>query len=201
MPGETVAAIVLAAGEGSRFGGGKLFADFGGKPLVCAVVEEALKSPVDEVIVVVGYEAGRMRGICGHYGVRIVENRDWREGQSTSVRAGLAACGPEVGAAVVMLGDQPFAGAGAVRRLVEAYERGARVAVATYGGERRNPVLFRRDVWPSLEMELSGDRGARPFLQRHPEMVFDVECGEVASPEDVDTEEDLVRLSKEEERR
>ena len=95
---------------------------------------------------------------------------------------------------VVALADQPLVGAEAVERLVGAFEGGARVAVATYGGSPRNPALFAREVLPLLERELSGDTGARVFLKRHPELVKEVPCDDVADPADVDTVEDLRRL-------
>ena len=95
---------------------------------------------------------------------------------------------------MVLLGDQPFIGAEAVERLVAAFAEGAKVAVATYGGKRRNPVLFSR-VWPLLEAELAGDEGARSVLRRHPELVVEVPC-EGGDPTDVDTREDLRRLEE-----
>jgi CTP:molybdopterin cytidylyltransferase MocA len=153
-------------------------------------------SPVDETIVVVGADAERLREVCEPYGARVVENPDWAEGISTSVRVGLGSLGPEVRAAVILLADQPLVGAGAVGRLVEAFEAGAKVAVATYGGEPRNPVLFSRGVWPRLEAQLWGDEGARAFLRRHPELVTRVRCDEVGDPADVDTAEDLRRLGE-----
>jgi nicotine blue oxidoreductase len=116
------------------------------------------------------------------------------------VRAGLLALGPEVRAAVVLLADQPLVGAGAVERLAAAFEEGAKVAVATYGGRRRNPVLFSRAVWPLLESELSGDAGARAVLRRHPDLVTEVPCDEVGDPADVDTAEDLRGLERMHER-
>jgi CTP:molybdopterin cytidylyltransferase MocA len=189
-----VSAIVLAAGGGSRFGGGKLLARFGGQPLIEAVLDNLREAPVDEVIVVVGAEAERLREVCERYDVRIVENEEWERGQSTSVLAGLRACAGD--AAVVLLGDQPFIGAGAVGRLVAAFAEGAKIAVATYGGKRRNPVLFSREVWPLLEAELDGDGGARPVLQRHPGLVVEVPCEGVGDPADVDTSEDLGRLEE-----
>lgn len=192
-----VSAVVLAAGAGSRFGGGKLLAPFGGRPLIEATLEGLRGAPVDETIVVVGTEGEGLRSVSTAYGARVVENRDWAEGMSTSVRAGLAACSPSSRAAVVALADQPLVGAGAVERLVGAFEGGARVAVATYGGEPRNPALFARDVWPVLEREMSGDRGARAVLARHPELVTEVPCDDVADPADVDTVEDLRRLEGE----
>jgi CTP:molybdopterin cytidylyltransferase MocA len=189
-----ISAILLAAGSGSRFGGGKLLAPYRGRPLIEASLANLAEAPIEETVAVVGDDAQRLRAVCEPYGVRVVENPDWRQGQSTSVRAGLLALGPEVRAAVVLLADQPLVGPGAVGRLVAAFEEGAEVAVATYGGRRRNPVLFSRAVWPLLEAELSGDEGARAVLRRHPDLVTEVPCDGVGDPADVDTAEDLRSL-------
>jgi CTP:molybdopterin cytidylyltransferase MocA len=191
-----VCAIVLAAGAGSRFGGDKLLAPFGGRPLIEATLANLSDAPLDETVVVVGEDAERLREVCQPYAVRIVENPDWALGQSTSVRTGLVACESSLGtrAAVLLLADQPLVGAGAVERLVAAFEGGAKVAVATYGGKQRNPVLFSREVWPLLLRELSGDEGARRFIRGHPELVENVPCDGAGDPADVDTREDLRRL-------
>jgi CTP:molybdopterin cytidylyltransferase MocA len=185
---------VLAAGSGSRFGGGKLLAKLGGRPIIEAVFDNLGKAPVDEIIAIVGADAKRLREVCERYGVKTVANEEWERGQSTSVLAGLRACGGE--AAVILLGDQPFIGAEAVERLVAAFAEGAKVAVATYEGKRRNPVLFSREAWPLLEAELAGDEGARSVLRRHPELVVEVPCEGVGDPTDVDTREDLRRLEE-----
>jgi nicotine blue oxidoreductase len=185
---------VLAAGGGSRFGGGKLLAKLGGRPIIETVLDNLREAPVDEIIVIVGADAESLREVCERYGIRTVANQEWERGQSTSVLAGLRTCGGR--AAVVMLGDQPFVGAEAVARLVAAFAEGAKVAVATYGGKRRNPVLFSREIWPLLEAELAGDEGARSVLLRHPELVVEVPCEGVGDPVDVDTREDLRRLEE-----
>lgn len=192
-----VSLVLLAAGSGSRFGGApgdKLLADYGGAPLVEATLSGMAGAPVDEVIVVAGARAEELREACEPYGARIVENPRWAEGMSTSVKAGLASCGPRAQAAVISLADQPLVGAEAVERLVDAFEGGARAAVATYGGEQRNPALFSRTLWPLLKGEMSGDVGARPVLRSRPEMVTEVPCDGAADPSDVDTVEDLRRL-------
>ena len=195
-----VSAILLAAGGGSRFGGGKLLAEFAGRPLVLAALDALAGAPVDETVVVLGANADEMRRVFEPYDVRLVENGHWERGQSTSVLAGLRALNPEALAAVVLLGDQPLVGAEAVGKLVEAFEGGAKVAVATYGGRRRNPVLFSREVWPLLEEELAGDEGARSVLRRYPELVVEVPCEGVGDPVDVDTRADLRRLEEMRER-
>lgn len=191
-----ISAILLAAGAGSRFGGGKLLAELDGRPLIEHALATLRDSPVDETVVVVGPDAEKLREVCEPFGARVVENLEWELGQSTSVLAGLRAMDGGARAAVVLLGDQPLVGAGAVERLITAFEAGARVAVATYGGKRRNPVLFSREVWPLLLEELSGDEGARAVLRNHPDWVTEVPCDGVADPADVDTEEDLGRLKK-----
>ena len=200
MTGETfssgVHAVVLAAGAASRFGGGKLLAPLDGKPLIEHTLGALEASPVDGTVVVLGEDEGELREVCEPYGVRVVENPDRGQGQSTSVRAGLESLGAEARAAVVLLGDQPLVGAPVVGRLVAAFEGGAKVAVATYGGEMRNPVLFSREVWELLEEELDGDVGARPFLWRHPELVVGVPCEAVGDPADVDTIEELHLLEE-----
>ena len=186
---------MLAAGEGSRFGGGKLLAEYRGRPLIEATLRGLRGAPVDEIIVVAGRDMGELRRFCEPCEpVRLVENPNWAAGMSTSVKRGLAACLPGTRAAVVLLADQPLVGARAVERLVQAFDGGADVAVATYGARRRNPALFARGVWPMLEEELSGDEGARGFLGRYPELVTEVPCDDVADPTDVDTTEDLRRL-------
>jgi CTP:molybdopterin cytidylyltransferase MocA len=188
--------VLLAAGEGSRFGGGKLLAPFRGRPLVEHALLALREAPLEGSVAVVGEGAEGVRQLCGEHGVRVVENPRWREGQSTSVLAGLRALGPEARAAVVLLGDQPLVGARAVARLVRAFERGAKVAAATYAGRVRNPVLFAQEVWPLLERELAGDEGARRVLRRHPGLVRRVPCDDVGDPADVDTREDLRRLEE-----
>jgi CTP:molybdopterin cytidylyltransferase MocA len=187
---------VLAAGGGSRFGGGKLLAKLGGRPIIETVLHNLREASVDEIIVVVGADSQRLREVCERYGVRTVANEEWERGQSTSVLVGLRACDVKSRAAVVLLGDQPFIGAEAVERLLAAFAEGAKVAVATYGGKRRNPVLFSREVWPLLEAELAGDEGARSVLRRYPELVVEVPCEGAGDPADVDTREDLRRLEK-----
>src|ERR687890_2886472 len=190
-----VSAIVLAAGGGSRFGGGKLLAELGGRPIIEAVLDNLREAPVDEIIAVVGADAERLRKICERYSVRIVANEEWERGQSTSVLAGLRVSGGRA-AVVFLLGDQPFVGAEAVARLVAAFAEGAKVAVATYGGKRRNPVLFSREIWPLLEAEVAGDEGGRSFLRRRPELVVEGPGEGVGDPVDVDTREDLRHLEE-----
>jgi nicotine blue oxidoreductase len=92
--------------------------------------------------------------------------------------------------------DQPLIGPAVVQRLIAAYLDGAGIAVASYDGKPRNPVLLARDEWAGVLATATGDVGARPYLQAHPDRVTAVECGDIGRPDDVDTPEDLARVSR-----
>ncbi len=129
-------------------------------------------------------------------GLLVVENPDWAEGIASSLRAALSVLEPvaEVGAVCVGLADQPRMGPEAYRRLEAAHRDGAELVVATYDGERGNPVLLSRSLWPEAHA-LEGDVGARVLMRRH--LVTEVPCDGTGSPADVDTLEDLERLQEE----
>ena len=123
----------------------------------------------------------------------VVRNDRWASGIASSLHAAIVALQPagEVEAVVVGLGDQPAVGSEAYRRVAGAYDSGARLAVATYSGERANPVLLARDHWDEA-LGLEGDEGARVLMRRHP--VVEVPCDGTGEPTDVDTPHDLAAL-------
>ncbi len=178
-----VAGILLAAGEGSRLGRPKALIELGGQTLAERGVAMLREGGADPVLVVTGAATVPVPGAT------VVHNPEWRSGMGSSLVAGLAAVGS--GAAVIALADQPLIGAAAVRRLIAAFEGGATVAVASYDGQPRNPVLIAREHWPSVIESARGDVGARAFLRAHPDLVTRVECGDTGRPDDIDTPEDL----------
>jgi molybdenum cofactor cytidylyltransferase len=178
----TVAAVVLAAGAGSRFTGAghKLLAVLRGRPVIAWAVEHALDAGLDETIVVTGAVELPLPA-----GVTMVHNGGWAEGQATSLRVAVDhAEGQGHAAVVVGLGDQPFVPAGAWQAVAGT---DASVAVATYEGVRGNPVRLDRAVWPLLPT--SGDAGARVLIRARPDLVVEVACP--GSSTDIDTIEDL----------
>ena len=198
-----VAGVLLAAGEGSRFGRPKALVELDGQTLAARGVNVLRTGGADPVLVVTGAAQVNLDG------VHTVYNEQWRTGMGSSLRAALraltdaegagdrpaATAAVDVGAVVVALADQPLVGTDAVARLIAAYRGGASVAVAGYDGKPRNPVLLAREHWPEVIAAATGDQGARAFLRARPELVTLVECGDTGSPDDIDTAADLDRVA------
>jgi CTP:molybdopterin cytidylyltransferase MocA len=196
-----VAGVLLAAGQGSRFGRPKALVELDGRTLAERGVTMLRAGGADPILIVTG--AARV-DLGPDHQARIVYNGEWRTGMGSSLRAALRVltelevgqeAGLEVGAAVVALADQPLVGAEAVGRLIAAYQAGAGVAVAAYGGKPRNPVLLAREHWPEVIAVANRDQGARAFLHARPELVTLVECGDTGRPDDIDTPADLERIA------
>jgi len=191
-----VGAVILAAGAGSRFGGGKLLADLGGRPIVRHVVDGAVAAGLDPIVVVVPPDDALASVDLAP--ARAVENPTPQEGLSSSVRLGLRALDADatnpVDAALILLGDQPRVRPAVIATLIDAADHSPRTpfVVARYAGDGApNPVLARRSIW-RLADELVGDRGFGPVLATHGELVRTVQVD--GSNPDIDTADDLRRL-------
>jgi molybdenum cofactor cytidylyltransferase len=189
-----VAAIVLAAGRGTRFGDElKLLAQIGGKALVRHVAEAAANSTADPVIVVTGYCSNEVEAALHGLPVQILYNALYAQGLSTSLRAGFSALPPTTRAAVILLGDMPFVKADLIDALVAEWrERGEPAAlVPTLDGRRGNPVVLSRDLQAVIE-DLSGDVGAGSLLRERSD-VLEWPTTDPAVAQDIDTREELAK--------
>jgi molybdenum cofactor cytidylyltransferase len=190
-----IAVALLAAGKGSRFGTQpKLTAELGGRAVVAWALDAARASGFSPVVLVLGREADAVLGAAGDTAdLVVVHNERWERGIASSLQAAIGALTPvpAVDAVVVGLGDQPGVGPEAYMRVGAAYDSGARLAVATYGGVRANPVLLARDHWDEA-LGLEGDEGARVLMRRR--AVTEVPCDGTGEPTDVDTPHDLAAL-------
>ena len=181
-------AVVLAAGQGSRFAGvtHKLLAPLRGRPLLGWSVAAPLEAGLP-VIVVAG--AVDVTDAIADLDVRVIQNPRWSEGQATSLRVAVGVAQAEGHDAVVVgLGDQPFLAPAAWAAVARSP---AAIAVATYHGRRGQPVRLAAEVWDDLPA--SGDEGARRLLAGNRHAVAEVACA--GDPADIDTQEDLRRWS------
>jgi CTP:molybdopterin cytidylyltransferase MocA/SAM-dependent methyltransferase len=186
-------AIVLAAGSGSRFGGGKMLAPVQGKAILQHVLDRIAETGLGEVIVVLGADAEAVEdAIVWRSEVRIL-NPEPERGLSSSLKVALDALDTRVDAALILLGDQPFVARDTLEALLGTPADPARpFVVPAYHDDRgRNPVLVRRGAF-DLATQASGDRGLGPWLAAHPERVLEVPVQ--GDNPDIDTRVDLARV-------
>lgn len=193
--GSPIAAVVLAAGGSTRLGQPKQLAPLAGRPALAYTLDALRQSSVDRIVLVLGHQAEAVRAALDLTGVTVVQNDAYAEGQSTSVLAGIKSLGDDVGAALMVVGDQPLLDPAVVDAIVDAYRRtGGPFIVPVYEGGWGNPVLLARGAWQFLD-GLKGDTGARPILRKQMDMVLEVPVPGPA-PDDIDTPEDYERLRR-----
>ncbi len=181
-----LAAVVLAAGAGTRFGGDKLSARFHGEPLIVHTIRSALAAPVGRVVVVCPPELdiGSWPAVET---VRIVSNA-----LSTSLKAGIAVV-PDVDGAFIFLGDMPLIPNDIARQLAESLGTSF-AAIPCYRGKPGHPVLLSARAFPEIA-HLQGDQGAGRLLKARTDIAF-VESENEAVVHDIDTIEDIARLER-----
>ncbi|MCW2698817.1 MAG: hypothetical protein JWQ45_352 [Blastococcus sp.] len=185
MSSPTVAAVVLAAGGGRRYGMPKALVTYEGSLLVERAVRTA-RAVCDQVLVVLGAQAVDVWRRADLEGATVLANAEWESGMASSLRAGLDGLRGwpgRVDAALVTLVDMPGMTADALR-LVAGHAAPGALAVATYDGVRGHPVLLGRDHWAGVTGTLTGDEGARRYLAAHD--VTEVDCTGLADPTDLD---------------
>ncbi len=181
------AALILAAGGGSRYGMPKALIRWGdGRLLVDRAVAVAREAGCDPILVVLGAAAGTVRAEAELSGVRVVDNPAWRTGMGSSLRAGLSALvDTDAGAVVVLLVDMPGVTPAAIARVARNADPGA-LRAASYGGVRGHPVLLGRAHWAGARAAAGGDSGARAYLRDHADQIVAVPCGDIADGADLD---------------
>jgi molybdenum cofactor cytidylyltransferase len=189
---ERVAAIVMAAGDSKRLGEPKQLLEWKGKPFVRTVAETALAAKLDPVIVVTGSNADKVGGALDRLNVQIVNNPIWPNGQSTSVKAGLAALPKSIGAALFMVVDQPQAPVALIEALLAVHAGSlAPIVAPMVNGQRSNPVLFDRATFADFA-QIKGDVGGRAIFSKH--QVTWLPWLDASLSIDVDVPEDYDRL-------
>ena len=187
-------AVVLAAGSGSRFGGGKLLAAWDAGVLLEGALAAAFAAPVRSVTVVIGADADAVAAAALAFDPRtiVVHAPDYAEGMGASLRTGIASLPTDADGVFVFLGDMPRVPAQVLPRMAQALVDGALAAAPVWRGQRGNPVLIDRTLFPQL-LALTGDAGARGVLQSLGDRLALVESPDDGVLFDVDERGDLLR--------
>lgn len=193
-----VAGILLAAGASTRMGKTKQLLPLGGKTLVERVLIEALSSELERIVLVLGYQAGDIKKVITRLGpqpkLRIIENRQFEQGMSSSIIAGLSEIENTHDHVMILLGDMPFVHRDLINLLLRRYLRSGLPIGAIKGKERpAHPMIFSRKLYPEL-MVLRGDVGARALFGKYKDQVCLIEPEGPYDAMDIDTLEDYAEF-------
>jgi molybdenum cofactor cytidylyltransferase len=190
--GDSLHAVVLAAGPSTRFGSPKQLVRVGGRPLLHTAVTRAAEVTGNALIVVLGAGAAELAPLLKHSPGSVVVNHEWREGLASSIRAGVARLPAACAGVMLVLADQAAVSADDLRRLAGSWRKQPQyIAAAMYAGTCGAPAIFPRSAFRELG-ELRGDAGARMLLRRNADRMVRVPMPSAAL--DVDTPEDLLAL-------
>jgi CTP:molybdopterin cytidylyltransferase MocA len=185
--------VLLAAGEGRRYGGIKQLVEIEGQPMVRRAARAALEHGVS-VIVVTGAHAEQVEAVLDDLPLQIIRHAGWQDGMGSSLAAGIRgvdASLPQTSAALLCLADQPLLAPALIQQMFQRHtEAPERLLVTEQDGVSGPPVLFPRDCFAALTV-LSGARGAHALIERE---AARVERFASTSNMDIDTPQDLQLL-------
>lgn len=192
------AGIILAAGMSRRFGEPKQLIELHGKPVVQWVLEAALKSRIECIVLVLGYQHQRILTMMGTKTsdprIRVVVNDRYEKGMSSSLRAGISQIDGACPSAMFLLGDQPLVDSRTIDCLLDRFWFSKKhICVPVYRGKRGNPAIFSKSFYPRIQ-HIRGDTGARRIIADNPDQVLEVEMDEPYCLLDIDTREDLEKI-------
>jgi len=191
-----ICAIILAAGESRRMGKPKLLLPFGEKTIIETIVNNAVQSKVDEVLVVLGSDAEKIAEKIKNSPVKISVNSNFRQGMLSSVQWGFKSLPEHTRAVLVMLGDQPLIPGSVINIIIHAYRQtGKGIILPVYNKKRGHPILI--DIKYGDEVKgLDPDSNLRAFVHNHAEDILEVEVDTPAILRDIDTVEDYSKETK-----
>jgi molybdenum cofactor cytidylyltransferase len=199
MPHEKqTAGVILAAGMSQRFGQPKQLLKLKNKYLLGWVLDAALASRLDKVVLVVGHEHQNILKVLGpetnRPRLRIVVNHRYQEGQSKSLQAGLSEIQRQFSSVMFLLGDQPMLKSATIDRMLDIFWHSEKdICVPIWKEKRGNPTIFSRAMYCNL-MAVEGDIGARGVIRANPERILSVEVDDPLCFVDIDSQQDLENL-------
>lgn len=193
-----IGALILAAGEGSRMGGmPKCLIRVNGQTLLFRLQSAMAATEVAQIVAVTGYHAASIEAELATLSVNVVRNPEPAQGQQSSVRIGLQALGADFDVIVIALADQPGIGSEELSELISAFRQrplGTHIVLPVVDGQRGNPVAVSGELIAQLLAgQLKG--GLRAYIDAHPELVYRMATGNQNFTLDLDTREDVERLS------
>ena len=190
--------IILAAGKSTRMKENKLLRKVNGATLIEQVVGNAIRSNADGTIVVLGYEAEKMRQKLSRFDCKRVVNDRYDIGQSESVKIGLSMVEKDSEAVMILPADVALIDPPCINKVIVEYRNSmARIVVASYQGQSGHPVLIDRSLFPEVSKIGEDTFGLKAVIDHHRDEVRYVDTGTEKVLVDIDTDEDFRRYFEE----
>ena len=197
---ERIAGLILAAGASTRMGRTKQLLRFNGVTLLDRILNEALYSELDEIFLILGYQASEIKRALGqtltHKKLQVIENRNYAQGISSSITAGLSAIEANYDHMMILLADLPHINSRLINLLLNGYlESGLSIGAIQVKSKRSHPVIFGKALYDEL-YKLRGDVGAKAIFDKFGDRVCLVEPDFNFSDRDIDTPEDYAAFQQ-----
>ena len=196
-----ISAVILAAGESRRMGKqNKLLLPVGGEALLVKLVKSVCASDVGQVIVVIGHEAEKIRRELNNFSLSFVNNPNFSEGMTISIKFGVKEVSPDSDGFLICLADMPFINTSEINKLINSYVQNRikekrLIVVPVFQGQRGNPVLFSCEFLNDI-LEHKKGSGCKEVILNNSEFVVEIEMDDENMLLDVDTLEDYQRLTE-----
>ena len=192
------AGVILAAGESTRFGKPKQLLKLNNKCLIEWVLDAAVGSRLKKIVLVLGHKHQEILAAlvkkARQSNLEVVINTDYKNGQSTSLQAGLSKIRDSFPSIMFLLGDQPMLDSETIDTLLEQFWSSDKdICVPVIEGKRGNPVILSQKFYGRLAA-IKGDIGARNIIRDHPDHVKEIEIDNPLCFVDIDTQSDYDKL-------
>ena len=198
--GAKIAGLLLAAGSSTRMGSPKQLLDVQGVTLLERILNEALKSELDKIILILGHQSKEIKKALGqiivHKKLRVIENPRYRQGISSSITTSLSEVEDNYDHVMILLADLPHVTSRLINLLIHRYlESRLPIGAIQVKSKRSHPVIFGRPLYNELR-KLQGDMGARALFQKYGDRACLVEPDFFYDDMDIDTEEDYAEFQR-----
>jgi len=187
-----ISLVVLAAGKSTRMKKNKLLLKIDGETLIEHIMKAAKESSAEEVIVVLGYEAQKIREKLAKLDCKLVVNENYMKGQSGSVKVGLSAVSSNAEAVMILPADVALIDPESINRVVEEYRKSKnRIVIASHQQQSGHPILIDRTLFPEVTKIDEDSFGLKAVINRHRAEIKYVEVGTENVLIDIDTREEF----------
>jgi len=187
-----ISLVILAAGKSTRMKENKLLLKLDGETLIERVVKTAKGSSADEVIVVLGHEAEKVREQLVKLDCKVVVNENYMRGQSESVKVGLAAVASSAEAVMILPADVALIDAESINSVIDEHRKSkSQIVIASHKHQSGHPILLDRALFQEVSQIDESALGLKAVINRHRSEVKYVEVGTENVLIDIDTREEF----------